>query len=446
MPRRSLIVFALLAAAPLLAQNLPPGTRPADSTTEASPLDAPESAIAAHNYADARDQLLKLVAQPLADSTQTARALYDLGYAYDALNDTASAEQAYRKAIATDPSQFESHAALGLLLIDRDPVAARSELSLATTLAPATDSAAEKAQVDRALARLIAHSNPTLASEELLAAIRLTGESPADTLLTAEISEALGDYSDAEVAYRRTLTDPSAGPDAAYALGGMLIRANNLSGAVSILQPALIAHPESAPLAAQLARAYILQGDDAKAVPLLATAHTQHPDDAATTRMLADACAHSGDYARADKLYAQLLAATPDDVFTLASRGDELIRAHQFNDAYLALERADKLFIANPASLPNDDSRAALGSALAFAASETGRPDTVLLALDQRLNYAEETPSTLFLRATAHDHLGHRDLARSYYNQFLAAAGGHYPNEEWEARHRLVALAGSRSK
>jgi hypothetical protein len=30
--------------------------------------------------------------------------------------------------------------------------------------------------------------------------------------------------------------------------------------------------------------------------------------------------------------------------------------------------------------------------------------------------------------------------AAEYYERFLAAAQGKYPNEEWQAKHRLVAL------
>jgi hypothetical protein len=31
-------------------------------------------------------------------------------------------------------------------------------------------------------------------------------------------------------------------------------------------------------------------------------------------------------------------------------------------------------------------------------------------------------------------------FAAEYYERFLAAAKGKYPNEEWQAKHRLVTL------
>jgi Flp pilus assembly protein TadD len=157
--------------------------------------------------------------------------------------------------------------------------------------------------------------------------------------------------------------------------------------------------------------------------------------------MLADACIRTGDAARAGLLYQQLLTAAPDDISLLTARGDALIRQKQFAAAQQVLEHADKLFLAAPAELPSTDDRVQLTSALAFAASENANPTLVLTALDQRLQYAAETPSTLFLRATAHDHLHHLAQARSYYTQFLAAAQGNFPTEEWQAKHRLITLA-----
>jgi len=46
----------------------------------------------------------------------------------------------------------------------------------------------------------------------------------------------------------------------------------------------------------------------------------------------------------------------------------------------------------------------------------------------------------LFLAATAHDKLHQVKEARDLYKQFLSVANGKFPNEEWQARHRLVTL------
>jgi len=439
--RPLLLIAALLtsfSSASLPAQNLPAGTRPPDSVREDTPLMRAESSIAAHNFTQAKSLLLALTAKPNPDATTAARAFYDLGFTNEALHDDADAEAAYRAAIAADPKQFEAHAALGLLL--HDPSESHKELITAASLTPAANEDAARAEVARALAQIDSTTNPEAAREEILAAIKLTSETPQDTLLTAKIAERLDDYTDAEATYRRLLAAQPNNPDATFAFAGMLIREAKLADAESLLTSALKAHPADAPLTAQLARVYMLQGDSTKALPMLVMQHTQHPNDAATTRMLADVYNRTGDAPHADELYQRLLATSPDDITLLAARGDALIRQKRFAEAQSVLQHANTLFLARPAALPATDDRIQLTSSLAFAASENSQPTLVLTALDQRAEYADETPSTLFLRATAHDHLHHTAEARSFYTQFLDAAQGKFPDEEWEAKHRLLAL------
>jgi len=47
---------------------------------------------------------------------------------------------------------------------------------------------------------------------------------------------------------------------------------------------------------------------------------------------------------------------------------------------------------------------------------------------------------TYFLRATAYDHLRDARQASKYYHEFLDNAGGKYPDQEWQAKHRLIAI------
>jgi len=430
-----------LFALPLHAQSAPAGTRPSDSVRETTPLMQAEDALAAQDFARAKTLLLPLTAQPGTDAISHGRAFYDLGYADEALRDDTAAEAAYRSAIAADPKQFEAHAALGLLLLPKDKTEARKELIAAAALTPAANEASARAEVARALAHIDVNSNPEAAREEILAAIKLTDETLDDTLLTAQIAEQLSDFADAESTCRRALDTHPDDPDAVFACARLYIHEARLPQAQAILEPALKAHPDASPLSAQLARVYMLQGASDKALPLLEGEHTRHLNDASITRMLADICARTGNAPRADALYQTLLAKSPDDIGLLIGRGDSLIQQKRFAEAQAVLQHADVLYTAQPALLPATDDRVQLTGELAFAASENGQPAVVLATLDQRLQFAEETPATLFLRATAHDHLHHTAQARAGYTQFLAAAQGKFPDEEWEARHRLVALA-----
>jgi len=57
-----------------------------------------------------------------------------------------------------------------------------------------------------------------------------------------------------------------------------------------------------------------------------------------------------------------------------------------------------------------------------------------------RAKYEPETPISYFFRATAYDHLHDSKTACKYYHQFLETASGKYPEQEWQAKHRLIAL------
>jgi tetratricopeptide (TPR) repeat protein len=63
-----------------------------------------------------------------------------------------------------------------------------------------------------------------------------------------------------------------------------------------------------------------------------------------------------------------------------------------------------------------------------------------LRALDGRAKYLPEIPATYFLRATNFDNLKEIPQAVEYYQRFLAADAGKFPDQEWQARHRLIAI------
>ena len=51
-----------------------------------------------------------------------------------------------------------------------------------------------------------------------------------------------------------------------------------------------------------------------------------------------------------------------------------------------------------------------------------------------------EIPGTYFLRATTFDNLKDIPHAVKYYQHFLAVDDGKFPDQEWQARHRLIAI------
>jgi tetratricopeptide (TPR) repeat protein len=114
----------------------------------------------------------------------------------------------------------------------------------------------------------------------------------------------------------------------------------------------------------------------------------------------------------------------------LTDYGQSLIYTKQFTSALPVLERA------TAADPHNEDA----WGGLAFAHSQLHQDAEVLKDLSSRQKIAADTPETLFLWATSYDNLHQMKQAAEYYERFLATARGRYPNEEWQAKHRLVAL------
>jgi predicted Zn-dependent protease len=417
------------------AAPLPPGTsepepalaRPAP---DAGPLGDAEAAIEAKDFTKARSLLDAYLSAHATD----ARALFDRGYCDDAEGHEAAAESEYRKAVAADPQQFEARLALGLLLAAKQGPEARGELEAAVKLNPNPPNPAALAQAYRTLAQLLRATDPGAAKDDLLEALKLTPETPEDTLLTAEIALADGDRDLAEQAYRRVLAgqpESSTARGAATAgLTHLLLEEKKYADAEPLLHSALLRDPDDPALTAQYAVLLSAEGKPEEAVASLETLHQREPKNRQISVMLADACVQADMPEKADAVYAGLLADSPNDADLLSARGQVLIREGKYQFAQESFEKASTLE-------PND---ADVWGGIAFAASKTGDTTAELNALAMRSKFAAETPATYFLWATVHDKLHHTKQAVEYYRLFLSSALGKFPDEEWQARQRLAVL------
>jgi tetratricopeptide (TPR) repeat protein len=439
-----LAMAGMLGAGSSQAQNqLPPGTQDPDSapaagkgTPQSNPgREAAETKIDQRDFEAARPLLQKYLSQNPGD----ARALFDLGYVEDAGGHEDAAAADYRKAVAADPKQFEARLALGLLLAHQAKFGeAREQLEQATLLSPEPPNPAAQAEAFRSLAELDRSSDPPAARDALMAALRLSPETPNDLLLTAQIAEANGDLELAQTAYQRVLASHpavSAGMQSAAnaGLAQLLLKQQKYSDAEPLLKSALERDPRDPGLNAQLATALLAQGKSDQALPVLETLRQLEPGNASVDQMLADAYSQAGHPEKAEPIYAKMALAQPNNEDILAGQGENLVREKQYPQAQTVLERAVQL-------KPGDGDA---WSGLAFAASENKQYSIALHALTMRAKYLEETPATYFLWATSYDNLHLSKQAQEYYHKFLAAAGGKFPDQEWQAKHRLVALGGS---
>lgn len=392
---------------------------------------AAEAAIAGSDWKTAEAKLnLWLAAHPV-----DARALFDAGYVADAENRLDDAAGLYRRAVAANPKSLEAHLSLGLLLARQGKTEeARPELTAATTLEPGEAGPALKARAWRALAQIDrpepgTAGDTTAASNDLLEALKLSPETPADTLLAASLAEQAGQYDRAEAAYRRVLEKDAKSEAAQAGLAHVLIRKKQYAEAETVLRAALEKLPDDAALTAQLATVLAAQ-DKAEALPLLQKLHAAHPGDVAITRMLAEVMTEAGDAAGSDQLYVKLLAASPVDPELLEAHGENLVREGKFAEAVAVFDKATQI----------DPTDGTGWSGLAFAASRTNQPSVALHALTERSKYLAENASTYFLWATSYDALREKAQAMTYYHHFLDSAGGKFPNQEWQARQRLQLL------
>lgn len=454
-PQRSLalapLVLAglLLISTPLDAQ-LPPGA--SDATAPATQTDG--------------DDALRLQATEALDRNQPAAALralttlaqhhptdphilFDLASTEDALDQNTIAEATYRRAIAADPIYFEPHLALGLLLARTNhPAEARTELLAAVALNTPNNipDTALKARAYRALARVDQQQNPAEARDALLSALKLSPETPDDTALAASLAASADDPAAAEQALRRVLAAHPADPATISDLARLLIvqapQGNpaspaNLEEARKLLNTALAKSPDDPGLNAELASLDLKQGKPELALALVNRLHAADPANPAITRLYARLLLETGQPDQAEPLLAQLAKQNPTDGGLLDQYADVLIRLHRPAEAATVL----RPLLTRTDLFPTPTARAEAAGRLAFAASQSNDPTVTLQALDLRATLLPQSPSSLFLAATANDKLHHTKQAAELYRQFLSAANGKFPDEEFEARHRLVTLA-----
>jgi tetratricopeptide (TPR) repeat protein len=436
--RRFAAMAVLFLAGGVLRGQAPAGTHSVDEPSADDVVNqrirAAEADLEKQDYKAAEEKLRAIASMKPHD----ARVLYDLGFAQESNNEEDAAAKSYAASAAADQKFIEPRVALGMLDARAGNAdGARAELREAANLDAAEPQM--RARALRALARLDARSEPDAARDELLAAIKLTGETPGDVALTAELADRAGDAEDATTAYRKALALNPGDVDATAGLAHALRQQGKNKDAESLLVAALKDHPDDPRLVSQLAAVYVAEGDAKLAVPLLEQLQTANPKlagDPAMMRMMAQVYAMNDNLAQAETLYVQLAGANPGDPSLLDALGGVLVKEARYPQAQAVLTRA-----AGMREAFHDD--AAWGDAeghLAFAASKNGHPEITLQALSARATVLPNSPVTLFLEATAHDTLHQYREAERAYNAFLASAGGKFPDQEFEARHRLVAL------
>jgi tetratricopeptide (TPR) repeat protein len=236
-------------------------------------------------------------------------------------------------------------------------------------------------------------------------------------------------FADAEQEYKQALALDRAS-DALTGLANVYMRGRRFPEAEEYLRKLVAAKPDQAAAHVQLGRVLEAEGKHDDAIDELETGAKLAPSDESVQRDLAELYTTAGKHDRAEAVYRTLLAAHLNDAELHRGFGQALLRQKKFAEA-------QQEFLASVKLKPD------LGEAygdLAFAASENKDYPLVIKALDARAKFLPEIPITYFLRASALDHLRDYKQASANYHLFLNAANGKYPDQEWQARHRLIAI------
>ena len=398
---------------------------------ESDPLFPPElrqaeAALDKSNYS---------AAEPLLQHITTGnpgnyRAWFDLGYLYTATGRKPEAIEAYRKAVAAKPDVFESNLNLGLLLAQNGSPDAEQFLRAATQLKPTAHPQEGVARAWLSLGHVLEGSKPAEALQAFAEAARLQPRDPEPHLSSGAILERQNDLSGAEREYKAAVALAPGSADALVGLANIYMESKRLPQAEAALRQYLAVAPKNGAAHLQLGRVLEAEGKHAEAAAELQQGLQLAPDDLTAQRDLAFSYARAGKYDKAETIYRGLLVKMPNDAELHYGLGASLMAEHKYPEAQNEFLNAIKL---------KPDAGVIYGD-LAVAAAENKNYPLALKALDVRAKFFPENPGTYFLRATALDHLKQFKLAAASYRQFLAVSAGKNPEQEWQAKHRLLAI------
>jgi tetratricopeptide (TPR) repeat protein len=423
------IAAALLAslALPALAQTRtvhksPPAAATADDQTDA--LKDAESLLQKQQYSQAEEKLRALI----DTQSENPQAWFDLGFAQSHQGKITEAIAAYKKATQLDPKWFEAQQNFGLALAKSgDLTAAAAALKTAVTLKPTIGGQQALAAAWLSLAQVTEESQP----QESLAAYQKASElDPTNSdaqLGTARMAERSGNTATAEQQYLKLAA--AGNNDSIERLISLYLKQKRFADAETWLHKYISANPQNAAAQLQLGKLLAAEGKTQEAIAVLEPLYKNSPDSK-LARDLASLYLEIKQYPAAANLLRPLIQQSPTDAQLHLDYGTALMHQLKYPEAQVVLLKAVQL---NPNLLE-------AYSDLAYAAEQNKNYELTIRVLDARAKLQPETPATYFLRATAYDNLRMYKPAAANYKLFLEVAGGKFPDQEFQARHRLKAI------
>jgi tetratricopeptide (TPR) repeat protein len=368
--------------------------------------------------------------QATAEDPRDYRAWFDLASVYTQTNRKPEAVEAYRQCVAAKPDLFESNLNLGLLLAQTGAPDAEQFLRAATRLKPQAEPEKQLARAWMALGVATRDKDTNTAIAAFQQAAKLSPTDAQPHLAAAQLLVSNNDMDAAAREYNEALTLDPESTAAAEGLARVNLKANRLPEGESALRQLLERDPGNFAAHLELSKVLVVEKKLDDAAVEADAALKLRPNDPAARRQAIAIATQRKQYAQAVQLLKTEVAQHPNDAELRYQLGTTLRDARNFREAQDELLKSVQL---------KPDLADAYGD-LAVVANENQNYPLALKALEFRAKYLPEVPATYFLRATAYDHLRQQKLAIQNYHRFLDAANGKYPDEEWKARHRLIAL------
>jgi tetratricopeptide (TPR) repeat protein len=422
------IATSVLASCALLAaaQMRPPQKAHPQASEDRSPdaLKEAESLLQKQQYPQAEEKLQAIVLK----QAENPQVWFDLGFAQSHLGKTTDAIAAYKKATQLSPKWFEAQQNLGLALAKSgDLPAAAAALKTAVTLKPTAGGPQALAGAWISLAQVTEDSQPQDSLAAYQKAAELDPSNAEAQLGAARMAERSGNTIVAEQQYFKLAE--AGNNDGIEHLIGFYLKQKRFADAETWLHKYIAANPQSSAAQLQLGKLLAAEGKTREAISTLEPVYQAAPDPK-IAGVLAGLYLETKQYPAAAALLRGLIAQNPADPQLYLDYGSALMHQLKYPEAQTVLLKAVQL---------KPDLVEAYFD-LGYAAEQNKNYELTIRALDARVKLQPETPATLFLRATAYDNLRMYKPAAENYKLFLAAAAGKFPDQEFQARHRLKAI------
>ncbi len=363
----------------------------------------------------------QLFSQAIQADPQDYAAHFHLALACSLLGKDSEAIPEYQKTLELKPGLYQAELNLGILL-----VRAKRASEAVSLLDAAVEAKPKEFRPQWHLAEaLLASGDAAQAEAHYQAAAELDPKSAAAELGLARAQAKQNHLADAAGHFRKAAELDASFNDALVELAGLYEQNHQPEEAISIYQkfPGNVAAEE------RLGELLIETKRYADAIPHLEKA-VGHDPTPANRLALATAYQRNHDSEKGLAQLAQAVAAAPESYDLHMRYGRELRDARQFVPAANQFAAAAKL---------KPDSKEAWNEMAAVLNSAEQYPQA-LAALDHVRALGGEVPGDYFLRAIILDRLHDYKPALEAYQKFLQTSGGKNPNQEFQARHRIVTI------